>query len=100
MTTSHYKRLMKGKGKAMKKIEYPKIEVILSREDVDEINTLIDRDTMAKGIPAEVDRRYCNKCPKCGAFFNKWNKFCSDCGQRLKFVDNDVIPFDSEEVTA
>ena len=84
----------------MEKIKYPKIEVVLSKEEVDEINTLLDRDKAVDGIPAEVSDTYTNRCPKCNTHFGSWNNFCGNCGQRVNFIKSDVIPFDSEEVDA
>lgn len=84
----------------MEKIKYPKIEVVLSKEEVDEINALLDRDKAADGIPTVVGGDSCNKCPSCGSVFCKWDKFCSRCGQRLHYIESDVIPFDAEEVDA
>lgn len=84
----------------MEKIKYPKIEVWLSKEDVDEINTLLDRDKAVDGIPDKVGGYDCNRCPKCKTVLSADEKFCSKCGQRVNYIKSDVIPFDSEEVDA
>lgn len=67
-----------------------KITITLSLKDAIEYNELVERDDVKKGIPTES--RDINRCPKCGRNFGRDSYFCGLCGQRVKFVDSDVIP--------
>jgi rRNA maturation endonuclease Nob1 len=67
-----------------------KVVVALSLEEAIEFNKLVDRDAAKEGIPTEL--RESNKCPKCGRTFGRNDQFCASCGQRVEFVDSDIIP--------
>ena len=64
--------------------------VELSDKTLEDYNELILRNTKANGIPQE--EKSLNACPKCGTIFMKCNSFCMTCGQRLKFVETDIVP--------
>ena len=71
----------------LKRIEKT-ITIELTPREVMEYNALIDRDTMKKGIPTEKG----NKCPTCGTEFTKNENFCPLCGQKVRFIESDIIP--------
>lgn len=62
----------------------------MSGETLENYNELILRNTKANGIPCEKSEL--NKCPKCGTIFMKCNSFCMTCGQRVRFVESDIVP--------
>ena len=64
--------------------------VELSDKTLKDYNELILKNTKANGIPCEKSEL--NKCPKCGTIFMKCNSFCMTCGQRVRFVDSDIVP--------
>lgn len=64
--------------------------VELSDKTLEDYNELILRNTKANGIPQE--EKGLNACPKCGTYFMKCNNFCMTCGQRLMFVESDIVP--------
>lgn len=74
----------------LKEIKKEPIVVVFSDEAVQEYNILIKRDKVMNGRPTE-DVAVC-RCPKCGTEFRRGNYFCKLCGQRVKFVESDVIP--------
>ena len=68
-----------------------KMTVDMTAEEVTYVNELIERDTAIEGVPHE-DYSNLNKCPLCGETFGGYDRFCSRCGHRLKFVTSDVVP--------
>ena len=65
--------------------------VELSDKTLEDYNELILRNTKANGIAYE-DKADMNRCPKCGTLFMKCNNFCMTCGQRVRFVESDIVP--------
>lgn len=65
--------------------------VELSDKTLEDYNKLILKDTEAYGIPCE-DKKDINKCPECGTIFMRCNSYCMTCGQRVRFVDSDIVP--------
>lgn len=51
---------------------------------------------MARGIPKDGirddDDAGFNLCPVCGRAFIKESNYCSNCGQRVSFVESDLLP--------
>lgn len=64
------------------------VTVEFTLEEAIEYNRMCDRNTMVKGIPTENG----NKCPSCGTEFVKHEHFCPLCGQKVMYVESDVIP--------
>lgn len=64
--------------------------VELSDKTLEDYNELVLKNLEANGIPCEKSEL--NTCPKCGTIFMKCNNFCMTCGQRLKFVETDIVP--------
>ena len=64
----------------------------MSDETLNRFNELLCRDIEMDGIP-DGESKF-NKCPVCGNFFLKdeSRKFCFACGQRVRFVESDVVP--------
>lgn len=59
-------------------------------EEWAEVTECIKRNVPMKGKPYG---EY-NKCPVCGKFVGKEEKYCAHCGQRVEFVDPNNIPFE------
>lgn len=78
--------------KTMRLIKKPDVNITLTNDEVDYINSLIRRDKIVKGIQIENSSR--NECPICGyRCINHLNLFCEKCGQRIEYIDSDIIPF-------
>ena len=73
-------------------IPKPTIHTIeMSDETLNKFNELLCRDTEMDGI---FEDSQFNKCPVCGSYFinDKDRHFCYKCGQRIRFVESDVVP--------
>lgn len=81
---------MKIKMEKLQKIEREPIMVEFSDEAVEEYNDLLERNALADGLTTD-DVAVC-RCPRCGTPFQRNVFFCTVCGQKVRFVNNDVVP--------
>ena len=59
---------------------YEPVTVTLSTFEIAHINGLLDRD---EPMSAKQNDKSYMECPKCGHSVTSYNKFCSECGQRI-----------------
>lgn len=65
-----------------------RLQFEMSLDDINEYNRLVDRDTAMLGKPSRNELPNVNLCPVCGNAFGFTDKFCCECGQRVKFNYN------------
>lgn len=61
------------------------VDVCMTFQEVADLNVLIERDTAKPMIGLEEETLA--KCPSCGRYISKSDKFCGKCGQR---IDNET----------
>lgn len=72
-------------------IPKPNIYTIdFSEKTLKEYNELLLKSREADGI-VECNKDF-NRCPVCGCHFVKGHNYCTKCGQRVRFVESDVVP--------
>lgn len=65
----------------------PFITLHMTTQEAVEYNALVEKSTVKLGYKADGLEEYYNRCPRCHSLVNYTDNYCSDCGQRVEFVD-------------
>ena len=74
----------------LKQIYEKLITLALTLDEAFTLRHVLEKWETAKGIPTDMGCN--NKCPMCDHTFTEGDNYCPHCGQKVEFVNSDVIP--------